>query len=161
LAAAAKAKKDAEDKAFTDYLAALKIKTDAALSADADITTAKLDSIATISAAEAAANASALAGVAALAAAIRSIPPYPTYTAPSKPDFGSALERLKEAEIDSLLDIPNDGSIGGGVGAYDRNFNVTINAGAIASQDEFTMLLQDTIQKINRNGDPLTTAGIA
>lgn len=46
-------------------------------------------------------------------------------------------------------------------GAYDRDYNITINAGAIASQDEFTVLLQDTIQKINRNGDPLTTAGIA
>jgi hypothetical protein len=40
-----------------------------------------------------------------------------------------------------------------------RTYNVTINAGAIASQDEFTTLLQDTIQKINRDGDPLTTAG--
>jgi hypothetical protein len=39
-------------------------------------------------------------------------------------------------------------------------YNININAGAIASQDEFTTLLQDTIQKINRDGDPLTTAGI-
>jgi hypothetical protein len=41
-----------------------------------------------------------------------------------------------------------------------RSYNININAGAIASQDEFTTLLQDTIQKINRDGDPLTTAGI-
>jgi hypothetical protein len=41
-----------------------------------------------------------------------------------------------------------------------RAYNITINAGAIASQDEFSTLLQDTIQKINRDGDPLTTAGI-
>lgn len=41
-----------------------------------------------------------------------------------------------------------------------RAYNITINAGAIASQDEFTTLLQDTIQKINRDGDSLTVAGI-
>jgi hypothetical protein len=41
-----------------------------------------------------------------------------------------------------------------------RAYNITINAGAIASQDEFTTLLQDTIQKLNRGGDPLTVAGI-
>jgi hypothetical protein len=40
-----------------------------------------------------------------------------------------------------------------------RAYNITINAGAIASQDEFTTLLQDTIQKINRDGDPLLVAG--
>jgi hypothetical protein len=38
-------------------------------------------------------------------------------------------------------------------------YNITINAGAIASQDEFTSLLQETIQKINRDGDPLFVAG--
>jgi hypothetical protein len=43
---------------------------------------------------------------------------------------------------------------------YPATYNININAGAIASQDEFTTLLQDTIQKINRDGDPLTTAGI-
>jgi hypothetical protein len=41
-----------------------------------------------------------------------------------------------------------------------RSYNITINAGAIASQDEFTTLLQDTVQKINRDGDPLFVAGI-
>jgi hypothetical protein len=46
-------------------------------------------------------------------------------------------------------------------GGNGNNYTVTVNAGAIASQDEFTALLQDTIQRINRNGDPLTTAGIA
>jgi len=40
-----------------------------------------------------------------------------------------------------------------------RSYNITINAGAIASQDEFTTLLQDTVQKINRDGDPLFVAG--
>lgn len=159
MAEAAAAKKTAEDTATSAYFAALTTKTTAALTADADLTKVRLDSIASVAAAEAAANAAAIAGVAALSAAIRSIPPYPTYTPPPlKPDFGNALERLKEKEIESLL--PNlDGSIGGGGGAYDRNTNITINAGAIASQDEFTALLQDTIQRINRNGDPLFTAG--
>ena len=161
MAAAAKAKKDAEDKAFTDYLAALKTQTDAAIAADADLTTTKLASIATVAAAEAAANASAIAGVAALSAAIRSIPPYPTYTPPPKKE----MPGLPWADPDG-----NFPDIGGGLyidpglvnpGGGGNNFTVTINAGAIASQDEFTMLLQDTIQKINRNGDPLTTAGIA
>lgn len=48
----------------------------------------------------------------------------------------------------------------GAVGAYDRDVNITINAGVIAQQDEFTVLIQDTIQRLNRGGDPLTTAGI-
>ena len=70
-----------------------------------------------------------------------------------------SLGAFKQAEIDTLTPTFN-GSVGGGGGAFDRDYNITINAGAIASQDEFTALLQDTIQKINRNGDPLTTAGI-
>ena len=40
-----------------------------------------------------------------------------------------------------------------------RYYNININAGAISSKDEFTALLQETIQKINRDGDPLTVAG--
>jgi hypothetical protein len=47
---------------------------------------------------------------------------------------------------------------GGGLG---NTYTVTINAGAIASQDEFSALLQETIQELNRKGDPLFTAGIA
>lgn len=70
------------------------------------------------------------------------------------------LASFKQDELDTLIP-PFNGSVGGGGGAFDRDINITINAGAIASQDEFAVLLQDTIQKINRNGDPLTTAGIA
>jgi hypothetical protein len=46
-------------------------------------------------------------------------------------------------------------------GAYDRGstYNLNFNTGAIAAPDEFVVLIQDTIQKINRGGDPLTTAG--
>jgi hypothetical protein len=162
MAAEAAARKAAEDKAFTDYLAALKTKNDAALAADADLTAAKLASISSVAAAQAAADAAALSGVAALSAAIKSIPPYPTWTPPPAgsmpelpsmrdpegnfPDFGGGLY------IDPSLVNPG----GGG-----NNYTVTVNAGAIASQDEFTALLQDTIQRLNRNGDPLTTAGIA
>ena len=135
----------------------------AALAANTDLTAAKLSSIASVAAAQAAADAAALSGVAALSAAIRSIPPYPTYTPPPAgkmpglpylddegnfPDLGTDLGDL----IDPRLVNPG----GGG-----NNYTVTVNAGAIASQDEFTALLQDTIQRINRNGDPLTTAGIA
>ena len=141
MADAAEAKKAAEDKATEDYFATLKARTNAFL----------------------AANDEAIAGVAALSAAIASIPPYPTWTPPPPgkmpglpfldgegnfPDLGTDLGDL----FDPGLVNP------GGSG---NSYTVNINAGAIASQDEFTVLLQDTIQKINRNGDPLTTAGIA
>ena len=38
-------------------------------------------------------------------------------------------------------------------------YNLNFNAGVIAQQDEFVVLVQDTIQRLNRGGDPLTTAG--
>jgi hypothetical protein len=162
MAAAANAKKLAEDKAFTDYLAALKTQTDAALAADASLTSEKLASIASVAAAQAAANAEAIAGVGSLAAAIRSIPPYPTWTPPPQtqmPGLPYADPDGKFPDIGGGLYIdPGLVNPGGGGG---NNYTVTVNAGAIASQDEFTALLQDTIQRINRNGDPLTTAGIA
>lgn len=44
-------------------------------------------------------------------------------------------------------------------GAATKNYDITINAGVIASQDEFVGLVQNTIQNLNRSGDPLTTAG--
>jgi hypothetical protein len=160
MAEAAAAKKVAEDKAFSDYYAALAAQSAARLAADASLTATRLGSIATVAAAEAAANASAIAGVAALSAAIASIPPYPTYTPPPKgtmpglpfadadgkfPDLGGSLY------VDPALVNP------GG----NKSYTITVNAGAIASQDEFTALLQQTIQQLNRNGDPLTTAGVA
>jgi hypothetical protein len=147
--AARKVARDAEDAAQT-----------AALTANTNLTTAKLNSISTIAAAEAAANASAIAGVAALSAAIASIPPYPTYTPPPKsqmPGLGfldgdaGTIDLGPDLYIDPKLINPGGGN----------NYDITVNAGAIASQDEFAALLQDTIQRLNRNGDPLTTAGIA
>ena len=39
-------------------------------------------------------------------------------------------------------------------------YNLNFNAGIIAQQDEFVVLVQDTIQRLNSGGDPLTTAGV-
>jgi len=181
MATAAAAKKALEDQATSDYFASLKSKTNAALTADTDLTTAKLNSIATVAEAEAQANASAIAGVEALATAIRSIPPYPTWTPPPAgsmpslpsvenppgisvyPDLPPSLGSLIDAPplLDLGPDLYIDPSLvnpGGGLG---NTYTVTINAGAIASQDEFSALLQETIQDIVRKGDPLFTAGIA
>jgi hypothetical protein len=41
----------------------------------------------------------------------------------------------------------------------DRNYDITINAGTIANPDELTGLIQDTIIRLNKRGDYLTTAG--
>ena len=38
-------------------------------------------------------------------------------------------------------------------------YNVSINAGVISQPDEFATLIQNTIQKLNRSGDPLVPAG--
>jgi hypothetical protein len=139
MAKAEKDRQDAEAKAISDYFDTLKAKTNAFLAANND----------------------AIAGVAALSAAISAIPPFPTWTPPAKKD----MPGLPFADPDG--EFPD---IGGGLyidpglvnpGGSGNNYTVTVNAGAIASQDEFTALLQDTIQRINRNGDPLTTAGIA
>jgi hypothetical protein len=209
MAEAEAARKAAEDQATSDYFAGLKTKTDAALlaeqdittatlqgittvsaakaesnvlaidgvgslaaaeaeanvaalTADADLTTAKLDSIATVAAAQAEANASAIAGVAALATAIRSIPPYPIYTPPPaaaipSPSYGEEMPGFINLPPDFYVD-PGLVNPGGGLG---NTYTVTINAGAIASQDEFSALLQETIQELNRKGDPLFTAGVA
>jgi hypothetical protein len=39
-------------------------------------------------------------------------------------------------------------------------YNLNFTTGVIAQPDEFATLVQDTIQRLNRGGDPLTTAGI-
>lgn len=139
MAKAAADRKAAEDQANSDYFDALKARTSAFLEA----------------------NAAAIAGVAALSAAIKSIPPYPTYTPPPKAEMPGLIFG---EENPGFINLPPDLYIDPGLvnpGGGGNSYTVTINAGAIASQDEFTALLQDTIQKINRNGDPLTTAGIA
>ena len=166
MAEAAAAKKIAEDKVTSDYFAALKTKTDAALAADADLTTTKLNSIATVAAAEAAANAAAIAGVGALMAAYAG-------AAAANVSALAGINALSSA-IGSLSDLPYADSnnqfpdIGGNLyidpglvnpGASGK-VDITINAGVISSQDEFSALLQETIQDLNRKGDPLTTAGV-
>jgi len=40
------------------------------------------------------------------------------------------------------------------------NYNFTINAGAVGTQQDLVYFIQDAIQKLNRGGDPLTTAGV-
>jgi hypothetical protein len=148
------ARKKAQDAETEAYLAEGRAIT--------ELRDAKLDAINKTATAQAAADASALSGVAALSAAIRSIPPYPTYTPPAAKTMPD-LPSMRDPEGN----FPN---FGGGLyidpglvnpGGGGNNYTVTVNAGAIASQDEFTALLQDAIQRINRNGDPLTTAGIA
>ena len=47
-----------------------------------------------------------------------------------------------------------------GPGAFDRDIIVNVSAGVISQPDEFATLLQETVQKLNRGGDPLTVAGI-
>ncbi len=44
--------------------------------------------------------------------------------------------------------------------AENASYTLNFTAGVIAQPDEFATLVQDTIQKLNRGGDPLTTAGI-
>jgi hypothetical protein len=56
----------------------------------------------------------------------------------------------------------NEGSGSGTLsrgGAFDRDIVVNVSAGVISQPDEFAALLQETIQKINRDGDPLFVAG--
>ena len=157
MAEAAAARKAAEDKAFSDYYAALASQAAASLAADANLTATKLSSIAAVSAAEASANAAAIAGVAALSAAIASIPKYPTFELPplqKKPGSVFADPDGLFPDIGGELFDPKSLTAGA-----NNTYTISFNAGAIGSQDEFAALLQKTIQDLNRNGDPLTTAG--
>ena len=66
-----------------------------------------------------------------------------------------SLASYKQAELDSAVMSGPD------FGSSSRNnvYNLNFTTGVIAQPDEFTVLIQDTIQKINRGGDPLTVAG--
>lgn len=54
---------------------------------------------------------------------------------------------------------PGDIQSGNRYAAQARNYYVTVNAGVISQPDEFTTLIQNTIQDLNRGGDPLSVAG--
>lgn len=69
-------------------------------------------------------------------------------------DLFSTLTPDQQAGLGGYSPYMNYGS------GYAQTYNININAGAIAAQDEFAGLIQDTIQRLNRGGDPLTTAGV-
>ena len=62
--------------------------------------------------------------------------------------FGAGSARMGEGG--SLF---NSGAVGA------RDINITIQANTIANPDELTGLIQDTIIRLNKRGDYLTTAG--
>jgi hypothetical protein len=72
----------------------------------------------------------------------------------SATEFYSSLTPSQQNDLGGYSPYMNYGS------GYPATYNINISAGVIAQQDEFTTLVQDTIQRLNRGGDPLTTAGI-
>jgi hypothetical protein len=72
----------------------------------------------------------------------------------SATEFYTSLTPSQQADLGGYSPTMNYGS------GYPATYNINISAGVIAQQDEFTTLVQDTIQRLNRGGDPLTTAGI-
>jgi hypothetical protein len=66
------------------------------------------------------------------------------------------LSSYKQAELDSAVMLNS----GGGGSSRSNVYNLNFTTGVISQPDEFATLLQDTIQKINRDGDSLTVAGI-
>jgi len=71
----------------------------------------------------------------------------------SATEFYSSLASSQKMDLGGYSPYMNYG------GGYPRTYEITINAGAIAAPDQLTTIIQDTIQKINRDGDPLTVAG--
>jgi hypothetical protein len=149
----AKAAKDALDKATGDAIsaaaaaaeAAAKIAAEsaAALAELSDAAAAEQDATGPQTLGETAASLTELAD--ALAAELDA-----TGTLGSMGDLTSLAS---EGLLPTYTEVPTGG-------AFDRDYTININAGVIASQDELATLIQDTIQGLNRNGDPLTTASI-
>jgi hypothetical protein len=75
------------------------------------------------------------------------------------PDFVSATEFFSSLSSDQKMDLGGYSPYMNYGSGYPRTYEITINAGAIAAPDQLTTIIQDTIQKINRDGDPLTVAG--
>jgi hypothetical protein len=66
------------------------------------------------------------------------------------------LSSYKQAELDSAVML---NPVGGGGSSRNNVYNLNFTTGVISQPDEFATLLQETIQKINRDGDPLLVAG--
>jgi hypothetical protein len=71
----------------------------------------------------------------------------------SATEFYNSLTPNQQNNLGGYSPTMNYGS------GYPQTYNININAGVIAQQDEFTGLVQDTIQALYRGGDPLNTAG--
>jgi len=71
----------------------------------------------------------------------------------SATEFYNSLTSSQQKDLGGYSPTMNYG------GGYPATYNVNISAGVIAQQDEFTVLIQDTIQRLNRGGDPISTAG--
>jgi hypothetical protein len=71
----------------------------------------------------------------------------------SATELYSSLTEAQKADLGGYSPTMNYGS------GYGNSYNISITTGVIAQPEEFSGLIQDTIQRLNRGGDPLTTAG--
>jgi hypothetical protein len=159
IAAAKKAQDDAVaaksklDKATGDAIAAAAAAAESASKIAAE-SAAALSELADAVAAEKDANAAATLGE--TSAALTELADALAAELDATGTLGSMPE-LESLASEGLLPTYTEVPTGG---AFDRDYTININAGVIASQDELATLIQDTIQGLNRNGDPLTTASI-
>jgi hypothetical protein len=72
----------------------------------------------------------------------------------SATEFYNSLTSSQKEDLGGYSPTMNYGA------GYPQTYNINISSGVIAQPDEFAILVQDTIQRINRGGDPLTTAGV-
>jgi len=72
----------------------------------------------------------------------------------SATEFYNSLTSSQKEDLGGYSPTMNYGA------GYPQTYNINISSGVIAQPDEFAILVQDTIQRLNRGGDPLTTAGV-
>jgi hypothetical protein len=72
----------------------------------------------------------------------------------SATEFYNSLTSSQKEDLGGYSPTMNYGA------GYPQTYNINISSGVIAQPDEFATLVQDTIQRLNRGGDPLTTAGV-
>ena len=72
----------------------------------------------------------------------------------SATEFYNSLTSSQQEDLGGYSPTMNYGA------GYPQTYNINISSGVIAQPDEFAILVQDTIQRLNRGGDPLTTAGV-